>query len=365
MVRQRPGIIKRPEEDRQMQRSSRFFTVPVSIVSGLFVSLLWLGQAIAAEPIVLRFATYVSETAPTSLVDRWFAEQLEKRTGGKVKVQFFWSGQLGGSREMLGLLSKGTVDLAHVSPLLAAERFPISNELIHLVAAHGFGQWERSALWYDLMTQRHPEVFEAEEAQNNVKHLRVGAFMPYNLMSTKKITKLDDLRGLKVRAVGAAFVKYWNAANMVPVSLGFAETYEALARGTIDLSPIDNIYANSLSLQEVGRFFYVVDLPVAMIFMGIHLDRWNSLPADVQRVMKELRVEAAQYSFDFLKENEDKIRMTELKDVVNTRATPEDIARWKAAFPDVDKDAVDAMSKIGKGPEMTRILEQFRALRGK
>ena len=38
-------------------------------------------------------------------------------------------------------------------------------------------------------------------------------------------------------------------------------------------------------------------------------------------------------------------------------------ARWKAAFPDVDKDAVDAMSKIGNGPEMTRILEQFRALR--
>ena len=56
-------------------------------------------EASSAKPIELTFSSYLPESSNTSVVERWWAKELEKRTNGRVKVvKWHYAGSLCGAR---------------------------------------------------------------------------------------------------------------------------------------------------------------------------------------------------------------------------------------------------------------------------
>src|SRR5690625_1486569 len=71
---------------------------------------------IAKKPIRIRFESYVTETAGPSWIDRWYLDELEKRTDGEVQIRRYWSGSLNKVGEHLAAARDGTSEMTLISP---------------------------------------------------------------------------------------------------------------------------------------------------------------------------------------------------------------------------------------------------------
>ena len=78
------------------------------------------GALMAAQPAVakvkLRANSQWPETHSGSQVDKWWAEEIKKRTNGEVEIQLFFGGALGKAKENLELLRTNAIDIAMMSP---------------------------------------------------------------------------------------------------------------------------------------------------------------------------------------------------------------------------------------------------------
>ena len=70
----------------------------------------------AMAKVTLKLSHQWTENNAGSVVDKWFAKQIEERTGGEVKIKIFWAEALGKAKENLVLLQQGAVGMAAMSP---------------------------------------------------------------------------------------------------------------------------------------------------------------------------------------------------------------------------------------------------------
>ena len=78
-----------------------------------------------ANAVTLQMNHQMPATAVGSKVDQWFADEIEKRTGGEVKIKIFWSEGLGKANETLSLLQSGAIDMAGLSPGYFPAQLPL------------------------------------------------------------------------------------------------------------------------------------------------------------------------------------------------------------------------------------------------
>jgi TRAP-type C4-dicarboxylate transport system substrate-binding protein len=113
---------------------------------------------------------------------------------------------------------------------------------------------------------------------------------PFYLYVKKNVTRLDDLKGLKMRTA-AKYDKMMKRLGMVPVTIEFGETYTALQRGVADGFGWPTIGPREWGWFEKTK--YVIDIPFyarqnCLILMN--LDVWNKLPRDVQAKLTDVTV---------------------------------------------------------------------------
>jgi TRAP-type C4-dicarboxylate transport system substrate-binding protein len=113
------------------------------------------------------------------------------------------------------------------------------------------------------------------------------------LMGSKPVKTLEDLKGIKIRAVGqmSDIIK---ALGGVPVPLGMPDVYDALRRGVIDGVTVD------LSTLKYWKFAEVIKFVTADWQLGngytfyfvMNKNKWNALAPDIQKIFTEVANEA-------------------------------------------------------------------------
>ena len=87
------------------------FIVSLALVVGFFINVI----PSFSKPLVLRW----SQTGPDSGVQKvysdWFAQELEKRTMGRVKIQIYWGNTLVPLRESADGIKAGVADMGWVA----------------------------------------------------------------------------------------------------------------------------------------------------------------------------------------------------------------------------------------------------------
>jgi TRAP-type C4-dicarboxylate transport system substrate-binding protein len=214
----------------------------------------------------------------------WFAGEVERRTGGKLKITVYPGAALGfaGPRILTvvgqGLLESSQMWGAHVSGDL---RIAEVIELPGLIP-------------YDIPLRKKivQTVLPAQEKameRFGVLPFASAQVEPRNIYSRKPIRGLADLKGLKLRAQGIVETEFTRAIGATPVTLSWEEVYPAMQQGVIDAYWVTHSATFNAKLFEVARHCYEVGLGGANWFVVVNRTALDGLPPDVKKTVLDLR----------------------------------------------------------------------------
>jgi len=233
----------------------------------------------------LRLAHFVPSNYAGAEWEQWWADEVEKRSGGKIKTKIFWAGSMGGPKEILKLTGSGAVQLGATAQGYFTREMPVAGNAsiirVHKTAADAAETWKR---W-----QTDPQTREDLD-KNGVVALYHQGSNPYRLFCTKPVETLADLEGLRVRVPGAPYwVDFLSSMGVAPVSIPYSEMYGALQKGIVDCAFAAHEQAVSGKFYEVAK--YAIDLsfgshPVWGIF--VNKEQFNEWPENVQKLMQDV-----------------------------------------------------------------------------
>ena len=330
-------------------------------ISGILVSLAagWVAMsgrmaAYAAE-ITLTYAFFApAKTFPGRQMAHW-AEQLAKRTNGKVAVQTFPAGTLLGAREMYDGVSKGVADIGLGSPSYDPGRFPLTSG-VSLPMGFTSATVASRTLW-ELTKEFQPKEYE------NFKVIAMFTTEPGFIQTKTAVRNAADLNGMKLRAAGTG-VPVLKALGAAPIGMPMPEVPQSVQTGVINGTMTSREVLQDFKLAESLKF--VTDYPTVVVTFAAVMDRkrWEKLPADVQKVIDELAAEMPAWTGQY-HDNENvgaamKWAAKEHKVQVVSLAADER-ARWDAKLKPMEEQWVAEMT--GKGLPAARYLARLRELR--
>jgi TRAP-type C4-dicarboxylate transport system substrate-binding protein len=133
-----------------------------------------------------------------------------------------------------------------------------------------------------------PMVEEIFRTRFNSQVLAIAPYPPQVVFCNKQITKLADLKGLKIRGSGRMTAKFLEALGAEGVNVAFSEVPGALQKGVVDCAVTGAGSGYSAGWWEVSSHLLTIPLggwdPVVT---AINLDKWNALDAETQTLIKD------------------------------------------------------------------------------
>jgi len=247
-------------------------------------------EAKKAKQIVLRAAYPSADRGFAPEMIKWWGSNVEKRTAGKIKVEYYWGGLLGTSKEMLYSIERGICDVGVIFPMYFEKELPLATVNTCLIGTFENDPVLTSRAWWQL-AKEFPEIYGEWEAHN--QKLLIGWEVgPYLWMSKKPIRTFEDLKGLKCGVWGGKGPReLFKNLNSIAVAIPSVEVYDALDKGTMDARACTTPMMITYKYYEVCK--YVTDIgngtagsPVYA--MSINLDKWKSIPADLQKIILDV-----------------------------------------------------------------------------
>ena len=201
------------------------------VVVGLAMLFATMAPVVAADKtITLKFSSPVPNKSWLGQQQQWWAEQLEKRTNGQVKIQFFWMGSLVKWKDGLHGVASGMCDIGNPCSTYHPSEFPLY--VVLDMPYNGVDYWAAMKATIDTV-ENQPEL-KAEFEKNGVKFMfnwMSGNFLP---ATAKKVDGIKGMKGKTFRSFGGARIKWMENLGINPVFMSYADIYEAADRGTID-----------------------------------------------------------------------------------------------------------------------------------
>jgi TRAP-type transport system periplasmic protein len=239
--------------------------------------------AYAAKPIVLRSLVQAPAKAKFSKTFDAYLDAVEKKSNGRVKFERYYSGALAKAPQILDAIGGGIADIAVFVATYTPGKVPLAT-VGYLPGAYNH-VWVAAKAYLELYET--VPAMQKEMAKNNVRLVTVWGTGPYFIFSKKQLRSLDDIKGLKLAATGqiGLLVKALGASA---VGLPITESYTAVDRGTIDGVCYGPSAAAAYSIHEVAKHLFKLRVGGGVGPIGMNLDKWNSLPSDIQRIMIEV-----------------------------------------------------------------------------
>jgi tripartite ATP-independent transporter DctP family solute receptor len=250
----------------------------------------------------LRFAFQNAAEHPQGQGAKKFADLVEQKSGGKIKVRLFPSGQLGGDLQTVSALQGGTMD------------FTVLNAGLLVGQVKEFGLFDLPFLFEsgkeaDAVVDGPfgTKLAEALPAKNLVSlgYWELGFRNVTN--SRRPVTKLEDIQGLKIRVVQSPiYIDLFNTLGANAVPLPFPELYTALEQKTVDGQE------NPATLIQTSKFFEVQK----HLTMTRHTYNpqiviaskrvWDRLDADEKKLIEDAAQEAKVFQRQLSRDSESK-----------------------------------------------------------
>ena len=200
-----------------------------------------IGVAHAAQN--LKFAHVYEVSHPLHTGALMAAEEIEKRTDGRVKVKVFPASQLGKEAALNEGLALGTVDIIYTGAGFAGSTFGPISMTDFPFTLRGLEHWKNyqdSALFAEIS-----DGYQ-KATKNRVIVAALGYYGTRHVTSNKPILKPADMKGLKIRVPNApAYVLFPKAIGANPTPMAFSEVYLALQQKVVDAqeNPLPTIQA--------------------------------------------------------------------------------------------------------------------------
>ena len=213
-------------------------------IAGVATAMAWNAHA---APKQLKFAVFTPAKEPTFPgVMVPFAKGASEDSEGTIKIDTFPGGALGKNpRAQLKLTLDGVVDMAWIIPSYTAGRFP-DNGVFELPGLFRNVNESSNTVWRMFekgMLRGFENVFVVSLFQNH----------PYYVFTKKKVTKLSDLKGLKIRAAGPVFGASIKAVGAAAVGMPAPAIAENISRGILDGSTLEFNGYYAFRIKDVAK----------------------------------------------------------------------------------------------------------------
>ena len=201
-----------------------------------------------------------------------FFETLAQKSGMPIEIDYKPQDTTGvKDTELLRILESGLFDIVslRMAQISRDEPLTMGFDLVGLNPDYKTARLTTKA-YYDVLDKRLQTRF-------NGKLLSVWPAGPQVLFCKKPITKLADVKGLKVRVFDQNSAKFFEKLGATPIPLSFGEVHQSLSLGVVDCAITSNLSANSASWPEVSTHVLTIGLQFAMNGYAIGLPAWKKL----------------------------------------------------------------------------------------
>lgn len=250
----------------------------------------------AKESDVQRYAWPLATSSPedtvTQLFSKKFAEEVDRLSDGKMKIQVYPNSTLGGDRELLESCKDGDIP------------FVVQNTAPQVTFMKDVAVFDIPCV-FDSIEEVRNKVDDAkfyglmEDVYKDAGYKLLGyADQGFRVMSTNKnITSLSDFKGQKIRTMENPYhMAFWKSLKANPTPMTFSEVYIGLQQGTIDAQ--ENPYEVIVSSRLYEQQDYVVEtnhLP-HLISLIVSDEFFEGLSKKEQNVITEASEIAKKYA---------------------------------------------------------------------
>lgn len=287
------------------------------------------------DPVTLVYAevnplegTIVGQTATA------FKEKVEELSGGSITIDIQANGVLGDEAAVLDTMlgGGGTIDMSRISAFALTTYGGQKSMLLSLP----FTFANRDHFWNFATSDLAKEfLMEPHENGTGVRGLFYGEEGFRHFFTSKDISGIDDLKGMKIRVSNDPVMNgLVEGLGANPTVVSMNELYSALQTGVVDAAeqPIANYQANAF--QEVAPTMILDGHTLGAIQVIITDEAWDKLSPEQQECMEEASQYASEFNRKISQETEDKI-LQELKDGGTKIIEVTDIQPWKDACASV------------------------------
>ncbi len=259
-----------------------FFSTMILALFSLFVVTPTIANA---KTVTLKYASFFPPTHIQSKLAESWGKEVEARTEGRVKVEYYPGGSLLKAKQTYDGVVDGIADVGFTVLAYTRGRFPVTGAL-DLPFGYPSGT-VATAVANDLYATLKPKEFD--DTQLMYLHAHGPGFINTR---DKVVTKLEDLKGLRIRSTGmsAEMVK---ALGGTPVAMGMGDAYQSLQKGVVDGSAHPMEANGGWKLGEVVKYTagsYATAYTTTFI-VTMNKDKWSSLDAKDQEAITALNKE--------------------------------------------------------------------------
>ncbi len=234
-------------------------------------------------PIELRFAHWLPPvSARHKLLFEPWVKMIEERTNGRVKITMYPAGSLLKQSNSIDGLLQNVAQISFADIEQSWGRFPLT-EVVSLPLA----PWAKNERTANHLVYR---LFEKGIISNDFKDMKVLGLIaaPPMILSTaeKQVRTLNDMKGLSIGVGQKGVADAVRLSGASPVNILATDHHLALQKGTIDGTMFSWVGSAIFKLHEVTKYHNTCGWGVGPLATVMNRQAWNSLPADIQKVIE-------------------------------------------------------------------------------
>jgi TRAP-type C4-dicarboxylate transport system substrate-binding protein len=234
---------------------------------------------VVAKPNAITWKMH-SGLSPNSFYTRsWnaFAQEALKRTDGQLAITVYPSSVLGFTQpNTLTALRDNIVPIAEISSSISEGLMP---EFKEISVFYLFESADKETQAYAAIRADMEKIILAKY---KVKILATCIGASTEMYLKKRVTSLDDLKGVKIRTAGAAMSKQAQMLGMVPTTIDSKEVGMALERGMVEGMYTSLQGFNDDKFYQYLKVANMVHQSYVKMFIGVNVDSFQRLPATLQ-----------------------------------------------------------------------------------
>ena len=314
-----------------------------SLLAALVLLPALMTDAVAQQPIVIKFSHVVAKDTPKGKAADKFKELAEAATRGKVKIEIYPNSTLYKDKEELEALQLGAVQM--LAPSMAK------------FGPLGVKEFEL----FDL-----PYLFSDRASLERITNGQIGRDL-FGKLQSKGITGLAywdngfkvmtsnramrvpaDMKGLKLRIQASKVLdEQMRALGANPQVMAFSEVYQALQTGVVD--GVENVPSNlyTQKMHEVQKHLTVTNHGYIGYAVIVNKKFWDKLPADIRGQLEGAMKQATEYA-NKIAQQENEASLEAIRKSGKTAVyvpTEAEKAEWRKALLPVHKTVEDRIGK--------------------
>ncbi len=265
------------------------------------------GSAIAQTNMKINIS--IAQNSHQGVAIDTFAKEVEKRTGGRYKIQAFYSGSLGGERESVEAVQLGTQELTFTStgpvPNFVPEVAILDIPFLFRDYAHARATLD-GPIGQDLLAKFPSKgIVALAWGENGFRHMT---------NSKRAVNAPDDLKGLKMRTMeNPVHIQAYKAFGIIPTPMAFPEVFTALQQGTVDGQENPLSVITAAKFEQVQKHLSLTGHVYSPALILMNKGQWDKLSAADKQAFSEAAKEA-------VKANRQRVDDDEKKAVTDLRS---------------------------------------------